>query len=397
MDFQEGKALHQAVYDMLYLACCSVKEKTPDKQRVLQMNLSEVYRIAHFHNVTALLYFALEPLQLDLSIMKKWKEDKDKALLKNVLLDVERKNLFTFMNEQKIWYMSLKGVYIKEYYPKPGMRQMSDNDILFDDQYEEVIHDYFVKNGYEVDEYQISNHDTYHKKPVLNFEMHMALFISGFDLFGHGKTDRLMEYYKNIKDQLLRVSPDSYEYMFTPEDFYLYFLVHSYKHYVNSGTGVKVIFDTYVILKQYADIIDWDDLHKRLDYLGLVEYEKNLRTLTTYLFEHFEDFQMDSLPLELQKMLFYIVQAGTYGKESSFIENQIHKQGIESAEKAKWSYIKRRLIPDKYYYMGNKKREYIYNHKYLLPFYLIYRFFRGIFKNGKHIVQEIMVAFKFKK
>ena len=387
----------QAAFDMLYLAVCGIKEIVPDESRVASMNLTDIYRLSCFHNLTALVYIALEPLHLDHPIMKKWKEQKEKAVLKNILLDMERKKLFAYMDENKIWHVPLKGVIIKEYYPKPGMRQMSDNDILFDPDYEDFMHEWFVKNQYEVDEYKVSNHNSYHKKPVLNFEMHMALFISGFDVFGHGKTDALMDYYAHIKERLIRLDEDKYEYKFTDEDFYLYFLVHSYKHYINSGIGVKVLLDCYVILKQIEANIDQVLLEQKLKDLGLYEYDQQLRALTTLIFEHYEDLANFALPKDLQHMYDFFISAGTYGTHENFIENQIHKQGIEEANKAKWTYIKKRLIPDHYYFESSDRLKYIYNHKYLMPFFLTYRVFRGVFTKGGQVFKEGMMVMKFKK
>lgn len=397
MSKTEIQNMKQSAYDMLYLACCGIKEITPDAKRVEKMNLVDIYRLSQFHNITGLVYIALEPLHIDASIMKQWKEDKEKAVLKNIRLDMERNRLFAFMDENKIWHLPLKGVIIKEYYPKAGMRQMSDNDILFDEKYEDFMHEWFVKNQYEVDEYKVSNHNSYHKKPVLNFEMHMQLFISGFDVFGNGKTDALMDYYKNIKDRLVRIDDSKYEYKFTDEDFYLYFLVHSYKHYINSGIGIKVLLDCYVILNHLKNTMDFALLDQKLKDLGLYEYDQQLRELTKIIFDHYKDLENVHFTKELQYMFDFFLTAGTYGTHENFVENQIHKQGIEDANKAKWTYIKNRLIPDHYYFESSKQLQYIYNHKYLMPFFLIYRVFRGVFTKGKSVFKEGMMVMKFKK
>lgn len=43
------------------------------------------------------------------------------------------------MEQRGIWYLPLKGIILKEFYPSVGMRQMSDNDILFDEAFAEQV------------------------------------------------------------------------------------------------------------------------------------------------------------------------------------------------------------------------------------------------------------------
>ena len=88
--------------------------------------------------------------------------------------------------------MPLKGAVLKDLYPKHDMRQMADNDILFDVTCQKEIRDYFVSHGYEVISYAKGNHDVYEKPPVYNFEMHTALF-------GAGHNEVWAKYYENVK------------------------------------------------------------------------------------------------------------------------------------------------------------------------------------------------------
>ena len=56
----------------------------------------------------------------------------NKAVRKNVILDVERTAIFEEFERKGIWYMPLKGSILKELYPENGMREMADNDVLYD-------------------------------------------------------------------------------------------------------------------------------------------------------------------------------------------------------------------------------------------------------------------------
>ena len=76
------------------------------------------------------------------------------------------------MDSEHIWYLPLKGIILKDYYPSVGMRQMSDNDILFDADAWERVEKHMLSEGYETESVGKGNHDVYQKAPVYNFEMH---------------------------------------------------------------------------------------------------------------------------------------------------------------------------------------------------------------------------------
>ena len=91
--------------------------------------------------------------------------------------------------------MPMKGVILQQLYPRVGMRQMSDNDILIDPAYRKEVQDYMEKNGYETDSVMQSIHDEYMKKPAYHFEMHIAML----DSIHHPER---VAYYRNIKERL---------------------------------------------------------------------------------------------------------------------------------------------------------------------------------------------------
>ena len=81
------------------------------------------------------------------------------------------------MDENEIAYLPLKGIILQDVYPKLGMRQMVDNDILIDINKRHLVREYMVENGYTVDGYGKDMHDCYIKSPIFNFEMHVYLAI----------------------------------------------------------------------------------------------------------------------------------------------------------------------------------------------------------------------------
>lgn len=199
----------QESIDLIYLAACAVKEQMPERTYVEKLEPEKVFRLAKYHTLVAVSYegLVLSGILADQEwidsrteegrgALSKWRESRDKAVRKNLLLDVERRRFFSFCEKERIWYLPLKGSVMKELYPGEGMRQMADNDILFDASCQDKVRSYFEAEGYEVVSYAMGNHDVYQKKPIYNFELHTSLF-------GKGQQTKMVEYYGNVKDRLL--------------------------------------------------------------------------------------------------------------------------------------------------------------------------------------------------
>ncbi len=146
--------MNQTFYDLIYLCKCAVNGTIPSKSRLNQMNMEQLYTSAKFHTLTGITAYALESAGIQ---EDKFRTAKEKASRKNIFLDIERKKLFSFCENNGIWYMPLKGSILKEMYPDFSMRQMADNDILFDVKYQSEIKKYFEDNVCSIISYNKEN------------------------------------------------------------------------------------------------------------------------------------------------------------------------------------------------------------------------------------------------
>ena len=121
---------------LIYLMACSLQGTKPEEALLASIDMEALLRLAKAHSVSAMVCMALEQTDAfhcaEKSIRLKWLDAKNKAVRKNMLLDAERHQLEKEFAEYGIWYMPLKGSVLKDWYPKFGMREMADNDILFD-------------------------------------------------------------------------------------------------------------------------------------------------------------------------------------------------------------------------------------------------------------------------
>lgn len=388
----EGKNL--LIEEIITLISCALNGVEPEEELIKELDLTKVFNMAKAHSLTAIVAMALESSHnfsfVEPEISKCWMDAKNKAIRKNMLLDAEREGILGEMEKAGIWYMPLKGAILKDLYPKYGMRQMADNDILYDDSRKEDLKDIFLKRGYLMEKEGGRVHDVYMKEPVYNFEMHRALFSKNFN-------EEWAAYYDDIKQRLCPDQGKRFGYHFTDEDFYIYITAHAYKHYSGGGTGLRTLVDTFVFHQKKQDLLDMGYISAELEKLGIGKFEKQIRLLADRLFGDTEGFSFQKLTQEQQKMLLYFCGAGTYGTIRNRVGNQLKSfqtDGKSITFMTKLRYCCSRLFPGRKW--CKTTYPFFYTHPYLLPFLWIFRSVRVILFNRKAIGHEMKALIKVK-
>lgn len=370
----DQELFNKYLYNYIHLLSAYLNDSKLDDKSIDDKELSFYIKLSKFHSLSALLYKAI--LDTGVKVNKEYLSKLEQAYLynvrKSVSFDKEREELYKYLNDNKIDYLPLKGIIIKEYYKDPMSREFADNDILFDDSKKELVKQFFVDRGYEVKLYDRSNHDIYLKDPFYNFEMHRGLI----DDIKEFKT-----YYNYFSNYLSKSQTrDGCEHQLSNEDFYFYFTFHSYKHFHGSGCGLRTLVDYYLYLKNVK--LDFDYIDKEMDILGLKDFSNLISNLSIKLFDNKE------LNEQEKETLLYIASSGTYGT----LGNKVDK-GVKN--KGKFRYILSRIFPPitsyKYHY------PWAYKHHILIPIAWFLRLCRGIFVKRKLIRQELKEINKHKK
>lgn len=365
---EDHSSARQLALELIYLARCAVDGELPERARIDELDLKSLYTLAEEQSMISVAASALEAAGVH---SEDFTEARGKALRKAVLLDQDFRLLTRQLDEAGIWYMPLKGAILKDYYPRLGMRQMSDYDILYDERSANQVKKLMLALGYSVDEFNMHNVDSYEKPPVYRFELHRKLFSPYLD-------DRLYAYYRNVKDRLIPDEGSTCGYHFRPEDFYLYLIAHEFKHYMTGGNGLRFLMDTYVYLRKFDSLLDRSYIEEELGKLGLQDFECKNRLLTAHLFDGAE------LTPEETSMLDYMLSSGTFGTVDQAVQNQIERLG--GGSRGKWRFIRQRLlIPMK---TVESAYPFFYRHKLLIPFLYPYRLWKGIFRSREKILAE---------
>ncbi len=332
------------------------------------VDFNAVYKYSVSHSITPLVYDGIKKLGVDIPVEVKAKFIKNfRQFATQYVMQDEQLTALTDIFEQKgIRNMPLKGSILRKMYPSPELRTSSDIDILYDEENEKIVAAIFADRGYVVVE--IAAKDTsYLFPPFVNVEMHRTLMGDHPELEGD---------FADVWDRVKLVEGKKYCYEMSNEDFYLYMVSHSAKHYFMGGIGIRFVTDIFVFNRFIKDNIDKASVAKRLDEMGITVFNEKIVALAEHWFNGKE---ADASVLALGD---FICDCDTFGNVENRIANQIVASGSAGF------FLKRIFLPYNTmcgYYPSLKGK------KVLLPFYWVLRVIKGVFNKNSRLYTETKV------
>lgn len=343
-------------------------------------------KIATEHHISNTIYYAIEKLNQKppKNICDELYQAHIKALMREANQQAENELIINEFSNNGIRCLPLKGYNIKKYYPSPDMRYMSDLDVLIDADKVNNARDILENIGYTF-EFSGKVHDNYTKKPIMHIELHKCLMDDDMK--------NIADYY-NSSDGFSRghkVSDNSLEYTFSDEEFYIYMISHSAKHYLTFGTGILAIMDIYIFLSKKREKLNYEYINNELKKLKLTKLNGKLVALANMWFDN------ASTDKSLYEMSNYIISSGAYGKyENDVLHkflNKSNSNGSLFAKKIKYFFFM--TFPNTDYISGKYPK--VKEKKWLLPFYWIKRWFSSLFFNRESIRVRLFSVLRTKK
>lgn len=298
-------------------------------------------------------------------VLEQWKNAKEKVIYQSVLMEKEREAVFHQLQEQGVVYMPLKGYWLRDLYPSPWMRQMVDTDLLIESEKRALVRDMMKARGYEVERYGAGHHDVYVKSPFCCFEMHTAFF-------GESEAPQLYAFFEENK---------VYDKPLSSDLFYLYFIAHLYNHDRQSGIGLRSLVDCYLFLKKMGHKMDRSLLLDRLKLLKLDAFERQVRVISFKLL----DSVAHALSDEEEAFLENICRSGAVGTLDMCVKKNVQRLQ-EQNKLTKWAYYKSRIFLP--YDWFKDHIPFYARHRWLIPAYYVFRFFRAILFRRKRLKAE---------
>ena len=350
------------------------KKESFDKTNDLDINY--LIKLCKKHSMLPLLYVALKHYKIELTLeQEKFLSNQyQNAVFIEAVQESEKHLILETLCGNKIKCMPFKGSIIKYLYPSPELRTMSDLDILFDDKKTKLVKKILLELGYKCDKTGGTD-DEYHKPPFLNIEMHRIMVDSNFE--------QIADYYSNIWDVIKPIEDGSFVYEMSKEDFYIHMVAHVARHYAVGGIGIRFVFDEWIYLKHYKNVLDFDYINSEFEKINLLKFAENFKNMTIKWFEGLETTELE------EEMSKYIFDSGTHGNlaHEQSVKILLGKDGSKNFKSNKFLYVWRLIFPS-FKYM--KARNHILKKlPILLPYFYIQRLFVAVFKKQKLAVQSI--------
>ncbi len=359
---------------VIHLAKCALKNENP-KEKPENLSWDKIFSLADNHMIANMIWYSVDRLKSkpETELWKKWTENKNKAVVKDIIQKNEYRKIITALDRKKIRCMPVKGIFMKQIYPKSDFRTMSDIDILIDDENADKAENVMLSLGYTCERKETFYHDVYFKPPVMNIEIHRRLF---------SETNDFNKYYnKEVFKKAEKIDGFESAYKMTDEEFYIYVLAHFYTHYSKDGSGIRSVMDVYVLNHTIYKKIDRQSLNFKLKKLKLLRFRNQMTALSEMWFGK------NKATAELMELSDYILNSGTYGTVSNRINNKIKEKG-----RARY-FIGSVLQPLSYM----KERYTVLNKApFLLPVFWIWRLISSLFTKRNVIILNLKTIFRLK-
>ena len=354
----------------IHLLKCALKDEQP-KEKPEEVGWGRVFEIALKQNAANLAWFSIEKLNSrpPAELYNEWQQVYAKAASKCLKQMMEIEFLADEFTKRGYDIMFLKGSKIREYYPSPDMRTMTDIDILVNTQDRKPVRAVMKELGYEEDIMDDGQVDAFFKLPVIYTEVHYDFSNENHayhDLF-HIEWDRLIETER----------PHIYEMTF--EDLYFFNFGHYVKNMSKVGMGIRAVLDCYILWSS-ASQQQREDILKKFEGTEINTFHSKVLKIADIWFCGGED---DGTLNNAQK---YLLETGTYGNDKKTEAISLIKDEHNIKSISKLRYALNRIFPGSealYYRFGIKRKNPL-----LLPFLWIARVVLLVFSH-KEKMQSI--------
>ena len=320
------------------------------------INWDELYALASSHRITTLVYYGIKACKVmpPDSVLAKFEKSIYKSTMLSATNDYEISRVIKAFEENGIYHAPLKGLVVRDFYPRPEMRFVADADMIIDEAQIDKISEILKELGFKSD-HESSHEYVWTKGVGVNIELHKHFL---------GKRYRkYYDYYENNRRKLLKPCSTLGLYEMSIDDLFVFLIVHIAKHYRSGGIGLRHFIDIYVILNS-SIALNEEYVKCELEKLGLDRFYANIRKM---LSAWFYDGDYDDATRLMTARIF---ASGVFGKKKN-------RAIAVSADFSSSKKLFRSLFPD--YISMKQKYPILVKIPILLPIFWFVRIFDIIF------------------
>ena len=297
------------------------------------------------------------------------------AAMQKVKID-EFLEMQKLMQEADLDPIVVKGTVCQFLYPKAYLRTSIDDDLFVPDEQFNACHrfllDYGLVPDYPVSDLDAADEISYHKdNSTLYIELHRSLFSVDSDAYGS-----LNRFFDKAQEHTVQIQAEDADIRtLSPTDHFLYLILHTFKHFLHSGIGIRPVCDIGMFADHYYEEIDWAYIKECLATASAYDYTRALLHIidryllpdTAYL-SSINDWNITAV--EEEPMLEDILESGVHGASSM---SRLHSSNITlsaAADSSKNGILQSIFLP-----LKNMEGQYPYLKKapFLLPYAWVQR------------------------
>ena len=364
-----NKTIKQGVLTLLRSALSGEKLPLPE-----EFSVEGAYSIIKQHRIMSICYCGACNCGIDenLPVMLKLQSQTYAELIHGECQEWELARICEELRKLNVFFMPVKGLFIKKLYSQPHMRYMADADILINENERGKIERLLCGLGYH--KYAESPCEIIYENDNLHLELHKHLIPPSVkDYFS---------YFEGFAERAEAL--DFGEHKLRDEDHFIYIFVHFARHYRGGGIGLKHLCDIFVCKENLT--LDEKYIEEELKKLGLLKFYQNLMQAVKEAFSGSELSETSDIIINA------VFKSGAYGTvKSARIADAASRGGDKNLKKANRSrFIGALFLP---FSIMKIKYPFLKKLPFLLPFMWVWRAIRAVFK-GKNKVSHELNALK---
>ncbi len=258
---KNSEVVQEAILSLVRSCLLGTKAEVPE-----DVDWEEIVVLSRKAQIGTMIYDAIQKNQCSIPAEQK-KQLRDhvlKRVLRDQVQEEQQKKLVTAFEEKKIDYALLKGASIKYLYPDSMFRSMGDIDVLIKTEQYDAIKEIMVRMGYR--EWRETDHELiWVKSPFMCIELHKRMVPS--------VNKNFYAYYGSGWSRMKQA--EGSRYSMTPEDEFVYLLMHFSKHYRDGGIGIRHLVDLWIYQKEHPEM-DQSYILEELKKLHLDKFYDNV-------------------------------------------------------------------------------------------------------------------------
>lgn len=355
---------------LIHLIKCAIHNEQPCEIPDVEW-FDTVYQSGVYHHVANIAFYSVEKLERkpNEALYREWEKCRDRAVVREFTQTFARDEIIDAFEQAEIRYLEPQGTQIKNLYPYPEYRTMSDLDFIIDPDNLPKARDLLEGLFYECQDVDDVEVDGF-RPPNINIEVHTAYFPEN------------SPFYSVMRPPFASVEETG---RYDLNELYIYNFLHIAKHYTRGGFGIRRVLDVYFLNLNYGDKIHQQYVSSVFQSAKTEAFVDELIALANQWFAHGQTIA------ERSELANFVLSSGLHGTWNHFFTSQFKSSYQNEGAFFRVKYFFRRLI-------GTKKIMYakypvLNRWKVLYPFCWIHRLFSALKPSKrKKIGEELKIV-----